>query len=119
MKPKWSKVEARAAHAAVRSYCRLAGSIDAHGHVVEATLKDGMEAEAAALFLSFLAERAETRTVENEATAEHARTTGVWGKGTDEMVERFTKLAEESRREAVKHRKLAARLRAEGMPPPC
>lgn len=49
--------------------------------------------------------------------AEHARTSGVWGKSTDEMVQRFTKGAEESEKSVAKIDQLIARIEAEGLPP--
>lgn len=48
--------------------------------------------------------------------AENARTTTAWGEFSTELVERFTKLAENSRTLAVKVGTLAARISLEGLP---
>lgn len=50
-------------------------------------------------------------------TVEHAKTSGVWGNGTQEMIERFTKLAEESEKDVAKIDALVARIELEGLPP--
>lgn len=51
------------------------------------------------------------------ASAEHARTSGVWGSATAEMVARFEAGAAECRAAIAKIDALIARVEAEGLPP--
>lgn len=57
-----------------------------------------------------------SRMTSQRETAEHARTSGVWGLSTDEIVERFTKLAAGTGRDLAKVDALIARVEAEGLP---
>lgn len=113
----WSKAAAARARDALAGFQAHTGHINARGDHVLGPVPAGLEAEAAARYLDFLAQRAEERAQTDSETAEHARTSGVWGDSSSMVVERFVKLEAEARREASRHRKLAARLRAEGMPP--
>lgn len=58
------------------------------------------------------------RAQSDRKTVEHAQANPhVWGKGTDEIVERFSRLARESGSAAEKIADLVARIEAEGLPP--
>lgn len=58
------------------------------------------------------------RAQSDRETVEHARThPNVWGKATDEIVERFSKLGRESAAAAEKLATFAERIEAEGLPP--
>jgi diphthamide synthase (EF-2-diphthine--ammonia ligase) len=58
----------------------------------------------------------DSRMVSQRETAEHARTSGVWGSSTAEIVERFMKLAAGTGRDLAKIDALIARVEAEGLP---
>lgn len=58
----------------------------------------------------------DSRMTSHRETAEHARTSGVWGSSTDMMVERFTKLAADTGRDLAKLDALIGRVEADGLP---
>lgn len=119
MTNRWAKADRRRVLDAIDGYRMMAGGIDASSRTVYADLKEGTEAEAAARYLDFLAERAHDRAAKNRDTAEHARAhPAIWGSATDEIVERFTRLTADEARKAKMYYALAVRLRTEGMPPP-
>ncbi len=57
------------------------------------------------------------RGLQERQTVEHAKKSGVHGTGTEVIVERFTKLAEDSEKDVAKIDQLVARIEAEGLPP--
>lgn len=61
--------------------------------------------------------RSAGRAQQNRDTAQHARTSGVWGSSTEEMVQRFERLAAADTKDVQLVQRLVARVKAEGLPP--
>lgn len=57
------------------------------------------------------------RAKEHQDTANHARTSGIWGASTEEMFQRFVGYARDEQKATEKLRILLARVEAEGLPP--
>lgn len=82
-------------------------------------IRERIEAQRARLVVCGLKSHiriSERRAQENQASADHARTSGVWGASTEEMAQRFEGFARDEEKALEKLRKLLARVEAEGLP---
>lgn len=113
---KWTKVDVKTIASQLTSF-HLMHRMYAPADVIRAKI----EAETTSVVVSGLegwVAYESGRARENDETASHfAANPNVWGDSTPEMVARFRKMSADSRKGAERARKLAERVRIEGVPP--
>lgn len=118
-KREWTKADRKRVAGALTGFRLMAGGIKPTGGHFLAEVPKELEAEAAARHLDFIANIRADSARKNDELVAHLRGPGshVYRGATEEMIARLEGLARETRRDEARLRALAARLRAEGMPP--
>lgn len=114
----WTARERRKAWEALDGARLSINAIDHAGRHLRAEVPAGREGELAAAHLEFYASREDARAERSERAAVHALESGIWsGERAEEAARRFRESRREAEERARAHRRLAARIEAEGMPP--